>query len=152
MIEMNEIINDIFNYFFQNHRIYVYTIWCYLLEKIISRILSRSFIPKFQSLEKDIQEQWFNRSVNLIHSGVMFSRALYYWIFLNPSFIIHDQASEFEKLTIDLMVGFLIYDTIYVLSCPINLDFYLYLLHHFLALLAHVTTRMYDDGGCAYYK
>lgn len=80
----------------------------------------------------------------------MFSRTMYYWWNINPTFVIPLEMSEYHNLTNDLMVGYLIYDTISEIFVMGNLDLMM-LGHHVVGIGSHVTCRINSLGVCAYY-
>ena len=71
----------------------------------------------------------------------MFSRTMYYWWNINPTFVIPLEMSEYHNLTNDLMVGYLIYDTISEIFVMGNLDLMM-LGHHVVGIGSHVTCRI----------
>ena len=80
----------------------------------------------------------------------MFSRTVYYWTQLNPSFVIPAKMSDFTCLTNDLMVGYLVYDTLSEIFVMHSFDM-LMLGHHVLGGASHIACRMADSGICSYY-
>jgi hypothetical protein len=136
-------------HFLTNPRIFLYAIWCFVLEKFISYYLSPLVIPNFRKLDKEHQKAWYNRTVSLVHAVTMFCRAVYYWMVVNKHHIMRTYVSNFEAITIDIMMGYLIYDTIYETSTTADPQV---LAHHYIGFFSHLLTRLYDDGSASYYR
>ena len=80
----------------------------------------------------------------------MFSRTVYYWMQLNPTFMIPAKMTGFQELTNDFMVGYLLYDTVSEIFVMNSFDM-LMLGHHVLGGASHIACRMADSGICSYY-
>lgn len=129
---------------------------CFLIQHI-SPILSPIFIPGFQKLKAEGKaSNWYNRNVSFVHATLMFSRAYHFWTtkenwhWTVPTEAINTRTiSAYESLTIDIMIGYLIYDTIYELRN--NKGVALMLAHHVVGFFSHVLTRALCSGPASYY-
>jgi hypothetical protein len=79
----------------------------------------------------------------------MFARAVYYWTNKNPHYEIRDYVTNFEAITIDIMMGYLIYDTIYETSTTCDPQV---LAHHYIGFFSHLLTRLLDNGSASFYR
>jgi hypothetical protein len=126
-----------------------YALFCYIVQNL-SKFLSSTLIPNFGKLTKQQQQTWFNRTVSTIHAAIMFHRAFHYWRFENPNFIIPYGVSSYEALTIDIMMGYLVYDTFYELRIsPLDK---MILAHHIVGGISHFLTRYLNNGSSGFYR
>lgn len=79
----------------------------------------------------------------MTHSVVQFSLTAYYWIYLNPSRTISIDISTHECFCIDIMMGYIVYDTMNEMMTNQEKDT---LLHHVMGFLSHLSTRWYNCG------
>lgn len=84
-----------------------------------------------------------------IHAVVMFSRAAYYWASLNSKMNIEEVPSDYQLVTIQMMIGYLVFDTVFELS---NERDPATLIHHVLGLISHACTIHFADGPGAFYR
>lgn len=141
------------NFFLENHLIGYYAFLCALVQ-FTSFLFSSFIIPKFPHLSSKHQHVWYNKTVSTFHAIVMFSRAAYYWLHINKQMIISEKVSDYEAITIDIMMGYLIYDTIYELSNISQgggLDIPV-LLHHGFGFISHFLTRYHNSGASSFYR
>jgi hypothetical protein len=103
----------------------------------------------FATLSKENKRSLVNKSMSTIHAIIMFYIAINYWLYENPKMIFDKNVGETTALSIDYMLGYLIYDLIYELtnSKP-HLDT---LVHHILGILSNSSTRISNNGGAAFY-
>ena len=82
---------------------------------------------------------------------IMFSSACYYWFYLNPTFdILVKTDGKLENQTLHIMMGYIIYDTIYELSSPTKqIDI---LIHHIIGFLSHLSTIYTQNNSALYYS
>lgn len=123
-----------------------YVIFCGILHTIIVSL----FLPSLKSFSKETQNLFRNKFVSSVHAVIMFSRSVYYWIKQNPNMTYLPFISDFEAITIDIMMGYLIYDTLFELQSS-KFDFGA-LSHHIIGFLSHFMTRMHDNGPAAFYR
>ncbi len=131
-------------------RTFYYALVCYFVQ-VLSKVVSKKIIPKFDTLTVKQQEVWFNKTVSTFHAVVMFSRAFYYWTSINLEYQLYEQVSLYEAITIDIMMGYLIYDTIYELAMNPKLDIPT-LFHHVIGFVSHYLTRSLDNGSASFYR
>eukprot|EP01040_Poterioochromonas_malhamensis_P003509 gene3509-3750_t len=81
----------------------------------------------------------------------MFSRAFHYWTSINVEYQLYEEVSLYEAITIDIMMGYLIYDTIYELAMNPKLDIPT-LFHHVIGFVSHYLTRSLDNGSASFYS
>lgn len=134
-----------------------YTAFCFVIQHI-SPFISPVLIPGFSQLQNDktIASNWYNRNVSFVHAAIMFFRAYQFWSSQEPwqldvsvAAINSRGISPFESLTIDIMIGYLIYDTIYEFRT--NKGVALMLAHHLVGFFSHVLTRVFCSGPASYY-
>lgn len=121
------------------------------LTTITAKSLSRH-LPRFDKLDKDIQEQWYNRATSSMNAIVIFSLSFYYWFFINPEMIIPKDISAYQSFEIDFMMGYLIFDTFYEAVILKNTSIKQILIHHLAGLLSHYSTRHSNVGAAGYYS
>lgn len=127
---------------------FLWALLCFIMHTI-SVFLSPLLIPRISSLPKGTRNQWYNRNVSILHAITMSIFAVYYWIFLNPTRVFTLQNTQYQALTIDIMMGYLWYDIIYELSTTRSIDT---LGHHFMGLISHYSTRFSNNGAAGYYS
>lgn len=133
-----------------------YAALCFILQRLAS-FLSPLIIPHFEVLQnKKNVDNWNNRVVSLIHASIMSYRAIYFWLVLesgalsvSPEYINQRPISGFESRTIDLMVGYLIFDSAYEFST--NKGVPMMLAHHGMGFFSHLLVRATCCGPAAYY-
>ena len=81
----------------------------------------------------------------------MFSSTTCYWFYLNPSFdILVKTDGKLENQTLHIMMGYIIYDTIYELtSSSKQIDI---LIHHIIGFLSHLSTIYTQNNSALYYS
>jgi hypothetical protein len=132
-----------------------YAALCFVVQRIASFL--SSLIPHFDVLKnKNNVDNWNNRVVSLIHASIMFYRASFFWMVLesgalsvSPVYINKRPISGFESRTIDLMIGYLIYDSAYEFYT--NKGVPMMLAHHGMGFLSHILTRATCCGPASYY-
>lgn len=121
-----------------------YAVFCSILF-IIVMVVTPNFSP---TAEKRLHLSWYSRAVSIVHAIAMFSRAAYYWLNINPMMELTSSISNFQATTMDIMIGYLIYDTLFE-------AFYgeggLILGHHLAGLVCHLIGRCYHSGPTAFY-
>lgn len=131
--------------------------FCCLLVQILSGFVSPLVIPGFSKIKEPVTAaNWCNRSVSFIHASIMFFRALHFWqnmesasLNLDVNHVDSRSVSGYETLTVDIMIGYLLYDTVYEFSS--NKGVPLMLAHHIVGVFSHVATRLYCSGPATYY-
>lgn len=121
-------------------------VFCFSLH-IFWAFISIRIIPRFSSISKINRKEWYNRGVSLIHAITMFSRTSYYWVFLNSDKKIME-STHHEIVTIDIMMGYLLYDLIYESLFCQQRDV---LAHHLLGLVSHISTRLSNNNAAIFY-
>lgn len=114
----------------------------------LAGVLSPLLFSEFRSFTKQNKLAWCNRTVSIFHSIVMFTRACYYWVRVNPTFEVPIRIGYFEEATMDIMVGYLLYDTVYELALG---DGGLIIGHHVAGLISHLLGRSTRSGPSAFY-
>lgn len=125
-----------------------YSVLCGILH-LLASVSSASIIPGFSALSKENQQAWHNKAVSTTHAMIMFYRAVHYWRFLNPNIELLETVSSFQANTIDIMVGYLFYDTFYELAYGKSK---LMMGHHLAGLLSHISTRALANGPATFYR
>ncbi len=125
-----------------------YSVLCGIVH-LIASVSSDSLIPGFTSMSKENQQAWHNKAVSTFHAILMFYRAAHYWIYLNPQLELSEVVSTYQATTIDIMIGYLFYDTFFELSYGKSK---LMLGHHIAGFVAHFLTRSLSHGPTAYYR
>jgi hypothetical protein len=134
-----------------------YAAFCFAVQHI-SPIVSPLVIPGFNKLKEDKAKasNWYNRNVSFVHASIMFVRAYHFWttqqdwrLTVSQAAINERGVSEYESLTIDIMIGYLVYDTIYEFRH--NKGVALMLAHHLVGFFSHVLTRAFCSGPASYY-
>jgi len=139
---------------------------CILLHVVLGVWLFKGCLNGYANLTKFVRHQGYNRGVSTAHAATMFFYAVYYWLALNPQRAISASILPYEGHCIDIMIGYLIYDTafeMYMGGEPSssskkeegvskrkvkNLDT---LAHHVLGLVSHITARATDSGAASFY-
>lgn len=127
-------------------------IWCFSLFFIhfCWYLFSENIIPGFDKIESRKQRKaWYNRGVSTVHASVMFSLAVYYWVYINPRVEISDAGHRIEALSLDIMMGYLYYDILYESLTTRQTDA---LSHHFLGLVSHLSSRLSRNKAAAFYS
>ncbi len=125
-----------------------YSVLCGILH-LLASVSSASIIPGFSQMSKENQLAWHNKAVSTIHAMVMFYRAIHYSLHVNPSLTVEESVSAYQANTIDIMVGYLFYDTYYEVAFGKSK---LMLGHHVAGLVSHLTTRALSCGPAAFYR
>lgn len=99
--------------------------------------------PRFAIKEKYIRWSFYNRTVAMIHSCVMFWLTARYYYSINPGYDVtvpNDEGDTWVAMSNDFMVSYLLYDLsheIYFTEKPDKET----LLHHVLGLMTHTSAR-----------
>lgn len=134
-----------------------YAMVCFAIEQF-SPFMSPLIIPGFNKLKEDKKKasNWYNRNVSFVHATIMFVRAYQFWtnmenwhLDVTVTNLNNRGISSFESLTIDIMIGYLIYDTLYEFKS--NKGVALMLAHHLVGFFSHVLTRLFCSGPASYY-
>jgi hypothetical protein len=91
----------------------IYCSYLFVLHFILAQISTVVFKKCTTKLTKKSEKLWHNKSVATIHAITMFYLAISYWTTVNPEMKISDHAGFHEKRCLDLMMGYLWYDSIY---------------------------------------
>lgn len=126
-----------------------YGVLC-LLVYLSFRTLSSTMIPGYDKLKPHLKLDWWNRGTAMMHAALMFYIAARYWLFVNPTMTITTTIGEYEKAALDMMTGYMIYDTIIELFFVSRLDG-LVIFHHVLGLLSHGYSFYLNSGMSAFY-
>lgn len=124
-------------------------IWCcvcFMLHFLVDTF-SPFIIPRFSKLPPDAIKSWNNRATSTIHALVLFGRTVIYWATMNPSVQVVAN-SEFEALSVDLMMGYLWYDIAVELFLDGQFDI---VAHHGMGLASHLSTRLSHNRAAAFY-
>jgi len=108
------------------------------------RALSGALVPGWASLDARSRANWWNRGTSALNAVVIFGSAVLYVAWDNPALVMRESMSDFEKTAIDMMIGYMLYDTVIELldsSDPFAL------VHHTLGLVAHVVARVNNSGA-----
>jgi hypothetical protein len=90
---------------------------CCCVNHFISDFYSKLFIPGYsRGLSTDQQKSWTNRSTSTIHATVMSVLFCVYWFNVYDSATITRGIGDFEKMSMFIMSGYLVYDSIYEIS------------------------------------
>lgn len=127
---------------------FIYCIYCFVLHYAVIK-LSPVFIRDFKNMNKKNQKVWFNKAVSIIHAITMFLLTMHYWIFMNPTLTLPVFVGEREALCLDIMMGYLWYDSIYEISTGGQIDT---LGHHILGLISHMSSRFSNSGALGFYR
>lgn len=127
-------------------------VWCLCcgIIRYLSSKVSKFSVPKFNTLSLANQRDWYSRSASTVHAIVMISMMLYYWIWINPKQEITEFVTYHQALALDIMNGYLIYDSIVDLFYS-NSSFDM-LGHHVLGYLSHSSSRYSNNGAAGYYS
>ncbi len=123
-----------------------YAVFCSLLFIVVMAITPSKVGEK--SFTKETKLSWYSRAVSIVHAIIMFSRAGYYWYFINPSLEVTSIVTNFQATTMDIMVGYLIYDTCFEVYFG---EGGLILSHHLAGLVSHLLGRYFQSGPTAFY-
>ena len=113
--------------------------------------MSTILIPPIKKLHPRIIQDWWGHATAMIHASIMSLVAINYWLNVRTDwFVIPETISVYERTGIDIMTGYMIYDTIVetVLVRKINI---LVLVHHVLGLVSHLCTLYFNSGISAHY-
>lgn len=66
-------------------------------------------IEGFKTLESRWRREWYNRLTATTHASTLFIFSLYYWLYLGDS--TETEILEWNKICVDIMLGYLMYDT-----------------------------------------
>lgn len=142
MIEENILSNSLINA----------SLWCLVCFafQIVVIYISKPCIPGFDQLKKDIRRTWYNRAVSTAHASIMFLSSIYYWLYINPTmkFSEVNTIHIHQRNTIDIMMGYIMYDTIIEMMSTRQLDT---MLHHIFGMISHLSTRFSDSDPAAFY-
>lgn len=128
--------------------ILTYAVGCFLLQLVFS-FLAPLVVPNFKSFNINNKRNTSNKLVATTHAIIVFSRAAYYWAELNPKMFIHVVPSEYQLHTIQIMMGYLMFDTCFEM---LNDRDSATLVHHVLGFISHACTIAFDDGSSAFYR
>ncbi len=90
----------------------IYAVFLFALQFVFSRISNVVLGRITTKLTPKSLKMWHNKSVALVHAVVMFYLTINYWTTVNPEMTISDHAGSHEKNCLDLMMGYLWYDSI----------------------------------------
>lgn len=125
----------------------VYALACGLTH-LFSPVLSRLAIPHFLHIPHAQRLAWYNRLVSLLHASLMSALVIYYWIAINPSLIINNTITPFQRYCHSMFLGYLAYDICYELVSGKSFDM---LAHHLMGVLVHLITVYFNSGICSFY-
>lgn len=101
-------------------------------------------VPQFASLDDSIKKGFHNRFAAAFHAATLFILTCYYWIFIVPS----GRDIIFERFCVDIMFGYIVYDTTHELFfTPLPSD-RLTLAHHILGGISLLTAKYYLCQEC----
>ncbi len=106
------------------------------------------FFPGYNKMTPQLQRTGSNKFLSTTHATIMFCRAAYYWVYLNPNMVIPNVPTEYEEFTIHIMIGYLIFDTLYESFTDRDSSA---LIHHVIGFAQHVTTLYYNQGSGSFY-
>lgn len=90
-----------------------------------------------------------NRFVSSVHAVTIFSVSAYYWLTINTELSIASEMGSYERLSILIMMGYLVYDTFFELAASGGqLDT---IGHHLMGLLSHATAVYTGNSASAFY-
>lgn len=121
--------------------------WCNMIH-IFCDVYAIQFFPSLKNTPKNIQHGVNNRGVAALHALTMFSMTVWYWWTMNPNMIMSSHMSSYQGLCIDVMNGYMIYDTLNEVSNNMEMDV---IIHHVMGLLTHFIARYLDSGMSAYF-
>jgi hypothetical protein len=121
--------------------------WCNMVHIFCDVFATRVF-PSLKSSPKNIQCGVSNRGVAALHAMTMFVMTAYYWRYLNPTMTMGTHMSNFQGLCIDVMNGYMVYDTLNEMSTNMETDV---MVHHVMGLITHFVARYLDSGMSAYF-
>ena len=125
---------------------------CWLFHCLTAVIVKPNW-PRFAVKDKYIRWSAYNRTVAFMHSTVMFSMTVHYYLHINPGFNVQNMMTfnPFVAMTNDFMIGYLVYDTVHELNFPEKPDRET-MFHHILGLITHIFARcMGSNIACVYY-
>lgn len=136
--------------FGQYHPVVVGAVYAVTLGVIsqVFTILCDVLIPYFHKLPNETKTIWYFRATSSVHAAVMFVLSLYYWTRLNSDVAIHSDVSEYEGFLLDIMLGYIVYDTIVEIISTWDKEV---MLHHVLGTITMLTTRMLGCGVASHY-
>jgi hypothetical protein len=128
-----------------------YGLGCSLLHTLIW-----AFTSQQKSIESKKVHVIVNRVVASIHALIMFSLTATYWANLRTSFwilnenlIVEADITPFQRMTIECMIGYLIYDTIVELRIGKG---WMMLGHHIIGFISHILALIGNNGSAATYS
>ena len=122
-----------------------YAGFCFALHALFTGIFSN----RITSFSKSNKASFYNRCVSTVHALIMFSLALYYWLFVNPTVVIVPM-TDYESGCLLLMEGYLLYDTIFELSTGgRNI---MTIGHHVMGFLSHSSSLISYNGAAGFYR
>uniref|UniRef100_A0A7S3LZR4 TLC domain-containing protein n=1 Tax=Spumella elongata TaxID=89044 RepID=A0A7S3LZR4_9STRA len=122
-----------------------YAGFCFALHALFTGIFSN----RITSFSKSNKASFYNRCVSTVHALIMFSLALYYWLFINPTVVIVPM-TDYESGCLLLMEGYLLYDTIFELSTGgRNI---MTIGHHVMGFLSHSSSLISYNGAAGFYS
>ena len=124
-----------------------YAVFCSVFHAI-SFLISPLIVPSFSKFSGSNKIYWYNRNVSVVHACLMTYFGISYFL-KEETAVIAPNVSEYQKIAIDVMIGYLIYDTIVELFVGGGK---LILAHHVFGLLSHISTRYADCGPAAHYR
>lgn len=127
---------------------FIYCMYCFVLHYAVIK-LSPVLVYDFKNMTKKNQKVWFNKAVSIVHAVTMFALTMHYWLFMNPTLTLPDVVGAREALCLDIMMGYLWYDSIYEMSTGGQVDT---LGHHILGLISHMSSRFTNSGALGFYR
>ena len=127
-------LDPLWSYFLQESILQsaIYCALCFILHYFWA-LFSGILIGGFNDLSEEVRTTWHNKGVSTVHAIIMFTLACYYWKTINPYMIIESSVSTFEARMLDIMLGYLYYDTVLELWASCSPDI---LIHHGIVLVS----------------
>ena len=149
-----------------------YGVACGLVH-LVSQLSFNKLFNNYSLLPTSQRLEGYNRFVSLIHSSLMFGLDVRYW--WNNHIFVHVKDKVYtsmEKLMIDIMIGYLIYDLIFELFKGLGdsgktsdatkiskkskykgmVEHVLIILHHLAGIISHISTRVSNNSMCFHYS
>ena len=124
-----------------------YCLYCFSLA-YLNALLAPIFLPGFNDLTKQQKLSWQNRGVSVVHAITMAFLAGYYWVVVNPKWVIEATISPFQARMLDIMMGYLWYDAYAEKRMGGSWDI---VAHHGVGFLSHVAVRTTNIGVLMFY-
>jgi len=121
--------------------------WCNMVH-IACDVYATRIFPSLKASPQNIQRGVSNRGVAALHALTMFAMTAYYWRFLNPTMTMSTHISAYQGLCVDVMNGYMVYDTLNEVSTNMETDV---LVHHIMGLITHFLARYLDSGMTVYF-